>query len=116
MPSEVTFPTADKPVLPQLDRVPKKDHYIKVQSLNFRQVGRVFSKIAYFLERILMEHIEMVCSLEFELFFISICSIRIRSRKRDIFKIPHQLNSNPSENVPKADPSTALPWPANEPS
>ena len=26
------------------------------------------------------------CSLELELFFISICSIRTRSRKRDIFK------------------------------
>ena len=40
-----------------------------------------FLKITHFLEQILMEHIETICSLEFELFFISICSIRNCSRK-----------------------------------
>ena len=36
--------------------------------------------ISGFLERILMEHIELICSLEPKLTFIPICSIRIRSR------------------------------------
>ena len=36
-----------------------------------------------------MEHIEQICSLDSKLFFISICSIRIRSRKWDIFKNVH---------------------------
>ena len=44
-----------------------------------------FSRISYFLERILMEHIELNCSLDSELTFISICSIKIPSRNRDIF-------------------------------
>ena len=45
-----------------------------------------FSTISHFPDRILMEHIEPICSLEFELTLISICSIRIRSRKSDIFE------------------------------
>ena len=40
-----------------------------------------FSEISQFLERISNEHIEQICSLEFKLCFISICSNRIRSRK-----------------------------------
>ena len=55
-----------------------------------------FSKIFHLLERILMEDIEKICSLESTLLFISICSVRIRSRKEDIFEKPLQLNSNPS--------------------
>ena len=39
--------------------------------------------ISRFLERILMEHIEPICSLEYELSFVSICSIRIL----DIFEV-----------------------------
>ena len=34
--------------------------------------------------KILMEHIEPICSLESQLSFGSICSIEIRSRNRDI--------------------------------
>ena len=40
-----------------------------------------FSNLSNFLERILMEHIEQICSLESKLFFMSICFIRTRSRK-----------------------------------
>ena len=43
-----------------------------------------------------MECIELFCSLEFELFSMSICSIRIRDRNQDIFKIKlSSLFSNP---------------------
>ena len=45
-----------------------------------------FSMISHFLDRILMEHIEPICSLESKLTFISICSTGIRSRTRDIVK------------------------------
>ena len=47
-----------------------------------------FLKIFRFLYQIQVEHIESVCSLESVLYFISICSVRIRSKKRDIFKKP----------------------------
>ena len=47
-----------------------------------------FSKISRFLERVLMEHISMNNSLDAKLQTCSICSIRIRSRNRDIFKKP----------------------------
>ena len=40
-----------------------------------------FSKISHFLERILMEHIDMKNSLDSKLQVYSMCSIRIRSRK-----------------------------------
>ena len=40
-----------------------------------------FSKKSHFLERIPVEYIELICSLESKLIFMSICSIRIRSRK-----------------------------------
>ena len=53
-----------------------------------------FSKISNFLERILMKHIEFMYSLKYKLLFIWICSIRIRSRKRDIFERPQQHISN----------------------
>ena len=39
-----------------------------------------FSKVPHFLERFLMEHIELVCSSKSQLFFVSKCSIRICSR------------------------------------
>ena len=52
-------------------------------------------KITHFLEQILMENIELVCSLGFELTLISICSIRNRSRKWDVFEKPLQRNFNP---------------------
>ena len=59
---------------------------------------RLVSRI---LERVLIEHIESIYSSESKLFFVSICSIRIRSRTRDILKkwknrswlticVPHQ--------------------------
>ena len=38
-----------------------------------------------------MEHKELICSLDSELTFISICSIRIFSRNWDILKIPIPL-------------------------
>ena len=40
----------------------------------------------------------MNCSLDSKLFFTSICSIRIRSRKWDIFEKPLQHSSNPYVN------------------
>ena len=43
-----------------------------------------FSKKSQVLERIPIERMERICSLESELFFIPLCSIRIRSRKRVI--------------------------------
>ena len=55
-----------------------------------------FSTISQFLERILMEIIGTKNSLDFKLYIECVCSIRIRSRKRDIFGKPQQLNSNPS--------------------
>ena len=42
------------------------------------------STITSFLEQILMEHIEPICSLESQLYFMSICSVGIYSRNRDI--------------------------------
>ena len=36
--------------------------------------------VSQFLEQILMEHIDLICSLDSKLFFISTCSIRIVSR------------------------------------
>ena len=61
-----------------------------VGNLEVRLVG-VQGGVEYFvitsrILRILMEHIDKICSPESELFFISICSVRIRSRKRDILK------------------------------
>ena len=49
---------------------------------------KVKSKLSLFLERILMEHIKSICSLESHLFFVSICSIKIPSRNGDIFDLP----------------------------
>ena len=40
-----------------------------------------------------MEHIELTCSSNSKLFFISICSIRVCSKKYDIIEKPNQLNS-----------------------
>ena len=45
-----------------------------------------FSKISFFLERILTEHILMKNSLDSKLQSYSLYSIRIRSRKQEIFK------------------------------
>ena len=45
-----------------------------------------FSKITHFLERISMEHIELICSFESELSLTRICSIRIPSGNQDIFE------------------------------
>ena len=42
----------------------------------------------------MMEHIELICSSEFELTFMSICSIRSPSKNRDISK----TNFYPSRN------------------
>ena len=54
-----------------------------------------FSKISLFLERTLLKHIEWICSLDRKLFFMSIYSIRIRSRKGDIFEKPLHHISEP---------------------
>merc|ERR1712189_116894 len=43
-------------------------------------------KISLFLERVLMEHIELFCSSDFKLTLMSICSIRTPSRNGDIFE------------------------------
>ena len=53
------------------------------------------SKILHFLERILMEHIDMKNSLDSKLQFNTTCSIRIRSRNWDIVEKPLQHISNP---------------------
>ena len=47
-----------------------------------------FLKIAYFLERILMKNIELICSLESKLTLIPICSIRISSGNLDNIEKP----------------------------
>ena len=46
-----------------------------------------FSKITHFLERILMEHIDITVSLESQLRISSISSIGIPSENRDIFSL-----------------------------
>ena len=58
-------------------------------------VGVGFLTISLFLEWILTEDIERICSCEFKLHFRFICSIRIRSRNRDIVEKPKSniLNS-----------------------
>ena len=48
-------------------------------ALRYIGVGR-FSTISHFLERILIEHIEMKNNLDYKLQIYSVCSIRIRSR------------------------------------
>ena len=60
----------------------KKRTEFEIQ-VNNPEEGNIFSfsKISHFLERILMEHTELICSLESKLFFISIRSIRTCSRK-----------------------------------
>ena len=52
-------------------------------------------KISYFLERILMEDIVMKNIWDSKLFLVSICSVRNRSRKWDIYEISQQHNFNP---------------------
>ena len=44
----------------------------------------VWLEIRVFLGGILMEHIYLKCSRESKLFFISLCSLTIRTRTRDI--------------------------------
>ena len=66
--------------------------YASVLLLRFLSIFRKFtisvgfSKITHFLERILMEHKELICSLEPKLTLVSICSIGILTWKWDIFK------------------------------
>ena len=50
-----------------------------------------FLEISLFLEGILMEHKDKKSSLDFKLQIGCICSIRIRSRNRDIIEKPLQL-------------------------
>ena len=45
------------------------------------KILRQFSIISELLERVLMEHIESIFNLESKLFFVSIFSVEIRSRK-----------------------------------
>ena len=65
----------------------------------YRKFSRVFcgfSKISYFLERIIIEHIEMKNNLDSKRQIYFICSIRTWSRKWDIVENPQQLKFNPS--------------------
>ena len=64
-----------------------------------------FSKIFRFLERILIEHVETIYSLESKLFFISLSSIRTHSRKYGIFEKPLQHISNLYINLKHFDQS-----------
>ena len=61
---------------------------------------KVLSEITRFLERILLEHAYQICSLVYAV-FITICSIRTRSRKRDIFE--KSLQPNFKQSVFKID-------------
>ena len=54
-----------------------------------------YSKVSYFIDWIIMEHIKKICSLESKLFFISICFIKIRPRKWDIIQKLLQHIFNP---------------------
>ena len=56
--------------------------------------GRYFLVLFEFLEGVLMEHTDMKNSLDSRLQICSIFSIRICSRKQDIFKKLQHLNSN----------------------
>ena len=58
--------------------------------INILVLSSSTSFCTYFPERILVEPTEQICSLESKLFFITICSTRVRSRKRDIFTKPIQ--------------------------
>ena len=58
---------------------------------------KFFLMITQFLERILTEHIESICSLGSQLKFGSICSVRIPSRNWDIFKKPLCIKIKQSE-------------------
>ena len=51
-----------------------------------------FLWITHFIERIIMEHVELICSLESELTLTSICSIWIPSENRDILQKSLKLN------------------------
>ena len=73
-----------------LDLDVKKFMYIGVGIMLLR-----FFKISHLLERVLMEHIDMKNNLDSKLQLYSVYSIRILSRKLDIFEKPQQLNSNP---------------------
>ena len=53
-----------------------------------------FSTISHFLERILMEHIDLKKSLDSKLQIYSICFTRIRSRSWDVVEKPRQHVSN----------------------
>ena len=49
-----------------------------------------FSRISHFLERTLMEYVDIKNRLDSKLDIYCIYSIRIRSRKQDIFEKPQQ--------------------------
>ena len=67
------------------DRRDTMNLILKAWVMKISYVGDL-SKITQFLERILLKHIELVCSLESELTLITILSIRIPSRRRDILQ------------------------------
>ena len=54
-----------------------------------------FSRISHFLERILMEHIDIKRSLDSKLQIYFVCFIRISTRKCYIVEKPEQHNSKP---------------------
>ena len=55
-------------------------HVFEVNIYSLELCSSYFSKITSFPKRILMEHIELICSLGFDLACLSICSIRTYSR------------------------------------
>ena len=75
----------DHPVVQPQTRTPQTD--VLVVDLVDKRHNRIRKRVvALKLARILMEHIEIICSLEPQLSFVSICSIGILSRTPDIDK------------------------------
>ena len=64
----------------------------KILALGTKGIIFSFSEISRILGRFLMEHLELICSLHYQLFFILIYSIRIFSYVRDIFKKPNKCS------------------------
>ena len=51
-----------------------------------KKVRNFKNTITWVLERIWMKYVDLICSLQSKPCFISICSIRTRSRNQDIFE------------------------------
>ena len=68
-----------------------KDVVSREYTVNLHKVSTSFSTISWFLEGILMQHVDMKLSLDSKLQIDFICSIGIRSRNRVIVAKPIQL-------------------------